>query len=256
MEQTPFFDALAEMPNIRSAAFTDLEMKDGGNVYLFDGYSSVFGETADCGDFTEEIERGAFDKVLASKANVPFLHEHRSQELLATTRSGRLKLDADQRGLRARAKLVKTDLSTRIKALVDSGDITGMSTGFIVGAGNHQIERRSQKPHRRILNFKKLLDVSTTWEPTYITTEAQFRSQAMQYANDPDSWQRLLMGAYPQLAELGHDENRRDHDEPETRSAEAEDDTDAHPWVTETPRLLAAKRRLHIIQLEGGIPDA
>lgn len=254
MDKQEFFDALAEVPNMRSATFDDLEMKDGGNVYLFDGYSSVFGEVADCGDFTEEVRAGAFDQVLASGANVPFLHEHRAQELLATTKSGRLKLEADGRGLRARAKVVKTDLSSRVKALVDSGDITGMSTGFIVGRGNHKIEMRSGRAHRMINNFKRLLDVSTTWEPAYVTTEAQFRSQAMQYANDPESWQRLLMGAYPQLAELGHDEEGRD-DEQEARSADT-DDTVTPPGADGTPGLTAAKRRLHIIQLSEGNPDA
>lgn len=255
MNQETFFDALAEVPNMRSATFDDLEMKDGGNVYLFDGYSSVFGEVADCGDFTEEVRSGAFDEVLASGANVPFLHEHRAQELLATTKSGRLKLEADGRGLRARAKVVKTDLSSRVKALVDSGDITGMSTGFIVGRGNHKIEMRSGRAHRTINNFKRLLDVSTTWEPAYVTTEAQFRSQAMQYASDPESWQRLLMGAYPQLAELGHDEAGRDA-EREERSADTDDDTVTPPGAAGTPSLAAAKRRLHIIELEGGLPDA
>ncbi len=254
-----FFEALADVPNMRSAAFDELEIKDGGNVFLFDGYAAVFGEIADCGDFTEEVERGAFDRVLASGDNIPMLHEHRSQELLATTKSGRLKLEADGRGLRARAKLVKTDLSSRIKALVDSGDITGMSYGFIAGRGNAKIELRSGKPHRTLSNFKRLLDVSTTWEPAYVTTAAQFRSQSMLYTNDPDSWQRLLMGAYPQLAELGHDEGDRQNDELETRSAEPateHEDTDAHLGAAETPRLAAAKRRLHIIDIEGGVPDA
>jgi phage head maturation protease len=59
--------------------------------------------------------------------------------------------------LRAKADVVKTDLSERIKALVDSGDITGMSIGMIVGKDNSRIERRGLKPHRTIQNFKRIL---------------------------------------------------------------------------------------------------
>lgn len=205
MESTEFFDALADVPNMRSASFDDVEMKDGGNVYLFDGYAAVYNTPSDLGDFTEEIRAGAFDNVVAEGMNVPFLHEHHPHQLLATTKSGRLKLESDAKGLRTRAKVVKTDLSARVKALVDSGDITGMSYGFVAGKGNQQVASKGGRPHRLLTGFRKLLDVSTTWDPAFPTTEAQFRSQALQYVSDPDSWQRLLLGAYPQLAELGHD---------------------------------------------------
>lgn len=253
MDLDTFFDALADVPNLRSSQFDDLEIKDGGNVFLFDGYSTVFNDVADLGDFTEEVRHGAFDHVLASGANVPMLHEHDPREMLATTRSGRLKLEADGRGLRARAKLVKTDLSSRIKALVDSGDITGMSTGWVVGRGNHEISRGQAKPHRAIIGFKKILDVSTTWDPAYASTEAQFRSKAMDYVNDPASWQRLIMGAYPQLGETGHDDDGRDEDEQETRSTEREQE-DA-TGVVDQRSIAARKRALSFLTLTSGDPS-
>lgn len=257
MDSERFFDALADVPNVRSATFSDLEMKDGGNVYLFDGYSTPYNDVTDLGDFTEEVRAGAFDQVVTSGQNVPFLHEHHPHELLATTQSGRLKLDSDSRGLRVRAKIVKTDLSSRIKALVDSGDIRGMSSGWVVGRGNHKVEMRAgaSKPHRTILNFKKLLDVSTTWNPAYVSTEAQFRSRALQYTDSPESWQRILMGAYPQLVDLGNDEEGRQDDDPdEVRTAEPVLDEGAHPRV---PDLETAKRRMSFLLLTtGGYDDA
>lgn len=258
MDPAAFFDALADVPNFRSSALADIEIKDGGNVYLFDGYSTPYNDPVDLGDFTEEVRTGAFDEVLASGANVPMLHEHNPRELLATTKSGRLKLDTDGRGLRVRAKLVKTDLSSRIKALADSGDITGMSTGWVVGSPkNHRFELRAGgKPHRTILNFKQLLDVSTTWNPAYPTTEAQFRSKAMQYANSPDDWQRLLLGAYPQLAEPGQNGGDRDREDGgELRSTEQTDE-DAPSRVADEQRLAAAKRRMQFALLLTGDHDA
>jgi HK97 family phage prohead protease len=253
MESDAFFDALADVPNLRSAQFDDLEIKDGGNVFLFDGLAAVYGQTTDFngrGDFTEEVRSGAFDEVLASGANVPLLHEHDPREMLATTRSGRLKLTSDTRGLRARAKLVKTDLSSRIKALVESGDITGMSTGWVVGRGNHKVAFTGEKPHRVIHNLKRLIDVSTTWDPAYGTTEAQFRSMAMQYVNDPASWQRLLMGAFPQLGETGHDSDGGDEDEIETRSTDREQEGEAGVAEQQTLSVAARRRALELLLLE------
>jgi HK97 family phage prohead protease len=252
MDTSNFFDALADVPNLRSANFEDLEIKDGGNVFLFDGYAAVYSEPADMGDFTEEVRRGAFKSVLATKPNVPMLHEHHPHQLLATTRSGRMRLEDDNRGLRVRAKLVKTDLSARVKALVDSGDITGMSYGFVAGRGNQTIEGRAGKPHRLLTGFKRLLDVSTTWDPAFPTTEAQFRSAAMKYVDSPESWQQILLGAIPQLEGQGHDTVDQNDESGETRT------TDAHPRVDDPLRRIeTAKRRLSFITLTtGGLDDA
>ena len=207
MESNAFFDALAEIPNLRSVAFSDVEMAATKTGYTFDGIAAPTGVSADLGEFTEEYERGSFRKFLAScRDNIPFLHEHNPRDLMATTRSGRLKLTEDGPGLRARADVVKTDLSERIKALVDSGDIGGMSIGMVVGKGNATISFRNGRPHRLIQGYRKLLDVCTTFDPAYVTTEAQFRSMTMQYADSPASLQQLLMGAYPQLGEQGNDD--------------------------------------------------
>jgi HK97 family phage prohead protease len=244
-ETGAYFDALDDVPNVRSATFDDIDIKDGGNVFLFDGYAAVYESVSDLGPFTEEVRSGAFDEVLASGVVVPMLHEHDPRELLATTRSGRLKLESDTRGLRVRAKLVKTDLSSRVKALSDAGEVTGMSYGFVAGKGNATVTRLGAKPHRSLHGFKKLLDVSTTWNPAYATTEAHFRSQALQYADSPESWQRLLLGAYPQLGELGHDENdRRDEDEAETR--DTVEPVAAEEAAGATGRMSVAARRRHL----------
>lgn len=208
MEHNEFFDTLADVPNLRSAQFTDVEMKETAKGYKFDGIAAPTGITSDLGEFTEEYERGTFRRFLAACTdNIPFLHEHNPRDLLASTRSGRLKLSEEGKGLRSQADVVKTDLSERIKALVDSGDIGGMSIGMVVGRGNAKIERRTDgRPHRRITGLKKLLDVCTTFDPAYVTTEAQFRSMAVRLADSPESLQQILTGAYPQLQAQGDDD--------------------------------------------------
>lgn len=201
--RSAYFDQLADVPNFRSIPMADVEMRDNGDAYAFDGLAAPTGAVADFDLFTEEYERGSFRRYLAKFGkdhNIPFCHEHDPKQLLGTTRSGRVKLDEDAKGLRTRANVVKTELSERIKALVDSGDVGGMSIGMVVGRGNARVSLRSGRPHRSITGFKRLLDVCTTFDPAYPTTEAQFRSAAIQLASSsPDLLQQVLLGAYPQL---------------------------------------------------------
>lgn len=248
MDPTKFFDVYDELPNQRSAQFADLEMKEQRDEFLFDGYAAVFDEVTDLGDFTEEIRRGTFRKVLAGGANVPFLHEHKPEYLLATTKSGRLRLVEETRGLRTLAHVPRTDLSERIKTLVDSGDIRGMSFGFVCGAGNSDRTMRDGKPHRVIKNLKKLLDVTTTWDPAYASAEAQFRSMAFATPSAAESGREHLLGVYPTQLEVEAADNE---DDEELRKNE-----DAGSGVSGQPLLAARKRRLALlaITLEGGEP--
>jgi HK97 family phage prohead protease len=228
---------------MRSAAFSDLEMTSIKDGFLFDGYAAVFGEKTDIGEFTEEVKHGAFRKILSTGVNVPFVHEHDPSQLLGTTKSGRVRLVEETRGLRVQANLADTDLSRRIKTLTETGDITGMSYGYVAGKENSDWEYRGSKPHRMIKGFKALLDVCTTWDPAYAATEAQFRSLALANPQAADSLQQLLTGAYPQLEEEG--------EEAEV-PAELEDSEDATSGVG-APALAARKRRLQLltITLEG-----
>jgi HK97 family phage prohead protease len=255
VELSAFFDAYDEVPNQRSAQFADLEVKEAsGGGLLFDGLAAVFGEPTDLGDFTEEFRHGAFRKVLATGANVPLLHEHKPEYLLATTQSGRMRLFEEARGLRVSASLADTDLSRRIKALVESGDVRGMSVGFICGRGNSEHSYQSGKPHRIIKNLKKLLDVTTTWDPAYASAEAQFRSMTIADPESTRPLQQLLMGVYPTQLENG----QLPEDEEETRSSDEVDESEDPSGVSGTPLLAARKRRLHLLTLtlEGGDPDA
>lgn len=247
-----FFAAYDEVPNQRTAEFTDLEVKEAsGSGLLFDGLAAVFGEVTDIGEFTEEFRHGAFRKALASGANVPLLHEHRPEMLLATTQSGRMRLFEEARGLRCTASLAETDLSRRIKSLVDSGDVRGMSVGFICGKGNSDVSYRSGKPHRVINNLKKLLDVTTTWDPAYASAEAQFRSMTFADPRSAGQLQQFALGIYPM--QLG--EGQPPEDEEEVRSAEEVDGSEPSGV---SPLLAARKRRLQLLTLtlEGGEIDA
>lgn len=235
-----FFDAYDQAPNMRSASFTDLDITEAKNDFVMDGLAGVYGEVTDLGDFTEELRHGAFRKVLAKGENIPLLVEHDQAQLLATTKSGRLRLFEEARGLRVSATIPITDLSRRVKTLFDSGDMTGMSFGFVCGRGNSERTMRAGKPHRVIKNFQRLLDVTTTWDPAYASAEAQFRSMAFAYPQSAKPGRDHLVGVYPTQLEgaAGTD------DDEETRSNE-----DADSGVGGFPLLAARKRRLQLLSL-------
>lgn len=267
MELEAFLDALAMIPNFRNATLTDMEMKPQKSGFRFRGHAAVFDEEAvlddipGMGRMTESIQRGAFRKVLQSDANIPFTLEHDPKMVYATTRSNRLKLAEDTKGLAVDADLPDTSLARDLHALVEADVVTGMSFGFVAGPrANWEMERRSNGVHRRLLGFKKLLDVCATWDPTYPSAEAQFRSMTMQYADSPASVQQLLMGALPQLQGQGTD------DEEPLEPAPA-DDTDApdgeqpdggksdESGVVEQRSIAARKRALSFYLLNTGDPS-
>jgi HK97 family phage prohead protease len=228
VNQETFFETLALVPNLRSARFNDLEITETNGRLRFRGHAAVFDEEADLGEFTESIQRGAFRKVLQQPANIPLTLEHDPTKVLATTRSGLLKLEEDAKGLAVDADVPPTSMARDLKELVDADVVNGMSFGFVAGPRtNYRVERRSNgKPHRSLLGFKKLLDVCTTWDPSYRSAEAQFRSLTLQYADSPESLQHLLMGAYPQLGERAETPGGTDDEAPAADEAAPDEETD------------------------------
>ena len=257
-----YFETLGDVPNFRSIPMADVEMTDLGDTYRFDGLAAPVGVDADFEAFVEMYERGSFRRYLSAfgeKHNIPFCHEHDPKQLMGTTRSGRVKLEEDIRGLRTRADVVKTELSSRVKSLVDSGDVGGMSIGMVVGRGNARVTFRGGRPYRAIHNFKRLLDVSTTFDPAYPTTEAQFRSAAIQLASaSPDLLQQVMLGAYPQLHD-GATDSAPVGDDDDKHVAVVDDGSGNDPGATEPVehRSIAARRRAlsFIVLTTGGIDD-
>jgi HK97 family phage prohead protease len=228
------------------------------------------------------VERGTFRKVLTKmeemKLAVPMLYEHQvGLPLLASTRSGTLRLSEDAKGLAVSADVADTTLGRDLRVLAKRGDLGAMSYGFVAGRGNSKFEFRSGKPHRTLIGFKHLTDVSPTWDPVFASAEGQFRSLAMQYVDSPESLQQLHAGVYPQLVEQGGDSTvevtdanptptcelqgcqggcdnplhvAKTDEEAEARSkSEASPDDDASGASSSRAALAARKRRLAVMSI-------
>ena len=261
-----YWEGLALIPNLRSARFTDMEMTETAAGFHYRGHAAVFDEVAvlseavpGLGRATEEIKRGAFRKVLQRPDNIPLTLEHDPAKVLATTGSRTLTLAEDMKGLAVDAEMPNTSLARDLKALVDADVVKGMSFGFVAGPpadGNWTARRTADGIHRALTGFKKLLDVCATWNPTYPSATAQFRSMAVKYAEQPELLQQILAGAYPAQLEDGAAAEMAADDEDTSAELDAEALEPAATGVAEHRSVAARKRALSFIVLTtGGIDD-
>ncbi|BEV45986.1 HK97 family phage prohead protease [Afipia carboxidovorans] len=137
------------------------------------GYAAVFGDTADIGGyFREIIARGAFTNTLRS-ADVRAYFDHDRGRVLGRSTSGTLRLKEDQKGLAVEIDLPDTSDGRDVRALIERGDISGMSFGFSVL--RQEWDETVDPPTRTILEVA-LREVSIVSEPAYEGTSIALRS--------------------------------------------------------------------------------
>lgn len=137
------------------------------------GYAAVFGEVADIGGYFQEvIARGAFTNSLRT-ADVRAYFDHDRGRVLGRTSSGTLRLREDQKGLAVEIDLPDTTDGRDVKALIERGDVSGMSFGFFVL--RQEWDETIDPPKRTILEVE-LREVSIVSEPAYDGTTIALRS--------------------------------------------------------------------------------
>lgn len=137
------------------------------------GYAAVFGEAADIGGwFDEVLAPGAFTETLRS-ADVRAYFGHDRNRVLGRSASGTLRLSEDQKGLAVEIDLPDTSDGRDARALIQRGDITGMSFGFRVT--REEWDETGDKP-RRTIREVELHEVSIVSEPAYDGTSIALRS--------------------------------------------------------------------------------
>ena len=150
----------------------DFELRAEGDGMTFVGYAAKFNSPSeDLGGFVETIEPGAFRRSLRSRNDVKLLVNHDTGRVLASTRSGTMKLYEDEIGLRVEASLPNTTDGRDMAELLRRGDLNKMSFGFSVikDSWNNEMTERTLKSVR-------LFETSIVAFPAYAATEAMVRS--------------------------------------------------------------------------------
>jgi len=146
-------------------------MKLVGHAVLFNSLS------VDLGGFVEKVAPGAFARTLASGKTIFAVHHHNFENVLASTKSGSLKLSEDARGLRFEIAMPETSLGHDIHALVKRGDLSSMSFSFrINGAQGESWRERSDGVIERTLLDLDLFEISTVANPAYPSSEVFARA--------------------------------------------------------------------------------
>ncbi|NCV89327.1 MAG: hypothetical protein EBW19_03890 [Betaproteobacteria bacterium] len=73
----------------------DMEIRAVGEKMTFKGYAAVFNSDSEPLPFIEQIKPGAFSRTLKSRNNIRMYVNHNDSALLASTRSGTLRLNPD-----------------------------------------------------------------------------------------------------------------------------------------------------------------
>ena len=162
-----------KMANRETRSFdADFEIREAGDGMTFSGYAAKFNSRSEnLGGFVETIMPGAFKRSLDSRNDVKLLVNHDSGRVLASTRSGTLRLTEDSVGLRVEADLPNTTDGRDMAELLRRQDLSSMSFGFSVIKDSW-----SQDGTERSLKSVRLFETSIVAFPAYQATEASVRS--------------------------------------------------------------------------------
>lgn len=147
-----------------------------GKPPVLRGYAAVFNSPSeDLGGFREIIAPGAFRDALASGDDIRALVGHDPMMLLGRTSNKTLRLREDDKGLYFENDVPDTSYARDMTALVNRGDIRGMSFGFrIVAKGDDSIARTGNQLIRTV-HKAKLGEVSVVGNPAYRDTNLSLR---------------------------------------------------------------------------------
>ena len=135
--------------------------------YIVEGYACVFDKSYPIGEYNEIIHRGAFDNCDLSDTILQLEHQGK---VYARTKNNTLQLIIDERGLKIRADLSKTEDGRKLYEEIKSGLYDKMSIGFIKDEDYYDLTTR------HITGIRKLYDVSVVAFPANEYTEISTRN--------------------------------------------------------------------------------
>ena len=160
-------------PELRSHVAKVERRAAGDGKVTVAGYAAVFGEVASIGGwFDEVLARGAFADTLKT-ADVRAYFDHDRGRVLGRSSAGTLRLSEDAKGLAVEIDLPDTTDGRDAAALIERGDVTGMSFGFRVL--REEWDETGETPKRTILAVA-LHEVSVVSEPAYDGASIALRS--------------------------------------------------------------------------------
>ena len=174
----------------RTFPLTEFRMEEkGSDPPKIVGYAAVFNQLSeDLGGFREKIAPGAFKKTI-QEADIRALWNHNPDYVLGRNKSGTLKLEEDNHGLRIEVTPPDTTWAKDLITSMKRGDVDQMSFGFRTIKDRWEGERGN---NIRTLLEVELYDVSPVTYPAYPQTTVEARSWDLD-GMDATEFNRLMI---------------------------------------------------------------
>nr|DAL64571.1 MAG TPA_asm: prohead serine protease [Bacteriophage sp.] len=176
---------------IRTFDITNLSTRDvtENNSRIITGYAAVFNSRTLLWEGLEEvISPGAFSKAL-SNSDVRCLFDHDWGKVLGRTKSGTLRLEEDERGLKFEVELPNTTDANNLIESMSRGDIDQCSFGFIP---TEETWDYNTDPVLRTVNEVELFEVSIVSLPAYQDTEAALARSKQEVQQDIATRKKMI----------------------------------------------------------------
>ena len=176
---------------IRTFDITNLSTRDDteNNSRIVTGYAAVFNSRTLLWEGLEEvISPGAFSRALSS-SDVRCLFDHDWSKVLGRTKSGTLRLEEDDRGLKFEVELPNTTVANDLIESMKRGDINQCSFGFIP---TEETWDYNTDPVLRTVNEVELFEVSIVSLPAYQDTEAALARSKQEVQQDIATRKKMI----------------------------------------------------------------
>ncbi len=165
-----------------------------------EGYAMLFDTPSTGLSFTEVIERGALDGVLAKSDVFALLNHNQNRGILARSNKGKgsLMLTVDQKGLKYRFEAPNTPIGEELLENLKRGEIDSSSFAFTVEKDTW--ERGSDgKTKRTIQKIAELYDVSPVYNAAYSKTSVYKRGMENLEAEEQRASEEVLKSYYANI---------------------------------------------------------
>ena len=162
------------MKDQRESRLGTIELREDDGEQRISGYAAVFNKLSEnLGGFREQIQPGAFDKVMGDDVRALFNHE--PHLILGRTTADTLQLEIDDHGLRYRIDPPDTQYARDLVKSIERKDVTQSSFAFWVEDDSWD-EDDDGRLIRTIKQFRRLYDISPVTYPAYPDTSVAARN--------------------------------------------------------------------------------
>lgn len=165
---------------IRNTSFQVQVTGENEEKRTVEGYALLFDTPSDGLSFTEIIQRGALDGVLAKSDVFALLNHDQRRGILARSRNGQgsLTLSVDSKGLKYRFEAPKTVLGDELIENIRRGEIKESSFSFDVEKDTWE-KQKDGNWKRTIEKIGSLYDVSPVYNGAYSKTSVYMRGKEL-----------------------------------------------------------------------------